>query len=139
MQFAEPLGHTRLQHWPWVQGCCPKQTIPQDPQFCGSLCTLASHPSLALALQSIQPGSHVPMAHTPPAQLAVAWGTTQTPPHPPQLAGSLSMSTSQPFASMPSQFLNAGSHIPSAHAPFWQVEEPFGYGAHGVQDVTVHP
>jgi len=41
--------------------------------------------------------------------------------HPPQCAKSLVVSISQPFAGCPSQSARPISHMPTAHAPAWQI------------------
>jgi hypothetical protein len=86
-QFAKPKGHP-LQT-PCAQLCAPTHTVPHWPQLFGSTERAASHPSAAMLSQSVQPMSHMPTVHLPPAQPAVAWGTTQTLPQPPQFIGSV--------------------------------------------------
>src|SRR5258706_11760332 len=51
------------------------------------------------------------MAQTPPTHRAVAWLTTQTLPHPPQLAASVFVSVSQGVARSPSHSRVASGHV----------------------------
>jgi len=51
----------------------PSQTVPQRPQFIGSLWGSTSQPSLGSALQSAKPKSHAPIAQVPEVQEALAF------------------------------------------------------------------
>ena len=70
--------------------------------------SLISQPSVCLLLsQSAKPVLHAPL-QMPPVHCAVTLLLEQTVPHAPQLPALLVMSTSQPLAGLPSQFLKFG-------------------------------
>ena len=69
------------------------QTVPHDPQWLTSTKTLASQPSAGRLLQSAKGAMHVPTAQWEFMQVAVAFGTVQTVPHPPQLPALVTSST----------------------------------------------
>jgi hypothetical protein len=72
---VEP-GQTVWQR-PIAQTCPAAQTLPQPPQFCGSLVVSAQ-----LAPQAVAPAAQ---PHAPAAQI---WRVPQVRPHAPQFAGS---------------------------------------------------
>jgi hypothetical protein len=76
--------------------------------------------------QSVKPASHAPTPQIPATHVGIAFGTTHGLPHPPHCAGSLCVSTSQPFAASPSQFEKLPSHAPTAHAPASHAAVAFG-------------
>lgn len=74
-----------------------------------------SQPSTARPLQSLNPGSQLPMPQLPPVHFGIPLALMQTFVHEPQLLGLVSMSTSHPFAATASQ-----SRKPVLHAmPQW--------------------
>ncbi len=91
------------------------QTLPHEPQFDGSLAVFAHEP-----LQVMRPAAHV-VVHTP---IEHTWPPGHTVPHAPQLASSVCVLLSQPFAAFASQFAKPALHAPSTH-PRAQVEAAF--------------
>ena len=81
----------------------PKQTLSHDPQFWGSVATMASHPSAAIPLQSLYPLLQPVIAQLPPSHVDVALASAQTLLHDPQFCESLFTSTSHPSATTPLQ------------------------------------
>jgi hypothetical protein len=91
-----------------------EQEDPHVPQLFGSVAVLISQPFVCLlASQSVVPATHVPL-QTPPEHVRDAMLLPEhTMPHPPQLFGSLAMSTLQPFICLvPSQFVDPAAHVP---------------------------
>jgi hypothetical protein len=91
----------------------------------------ASHPPASGAPASLTqlvqpPGSQKATVQTPLTQVEVAWGRTQTTPHPPQLLGSLPTLVVQPEAGFPLQFAQLVLQEPGAHAPLTHAAEAFG-------------
>src|SRR5690348_10333712 len=64
--------------------CGTLHLFPHLPQLSAFTSVFSSQPSVALALQSLQPLSQVPMAHTRLLHAGVACGMEQTVPHAPQ-------------------------------------------------------
>src|SRR4051812_21908732 len=83
--------------------CAKAQTLPHTPQLFASEPSCASQPSLAVLLQSLNPGSHVSIAHPPPVHLEVACASMHAVWQLPQCCGSFEVVVSQPFALLPSQ------------------------------------
>jgi len=138
LQSAVPTAQITPHAPPW-HVARPGHAVLQVPQFVGSFWRLASQPSVGSSLQSVQPELHEPTVHAPFVQAAVALGTTQGAPQAPHCIGSFVMLTSQPLASLPSQFLKPLLHVPSAHAPAEHAAVPFAYGLQGAQDVGLQP
>src|SRR5260221_9230503 len=67
--------------------------MPHAVQLLTSEERFASQPSIALMLQSPQPGSHVPAEHFPATQVALWCAPEQAMAQPPQLATSVCGST----------------------------------------------
>src|SRR5271157_4150290 len=82
------------------------QALPQAPQLPGSVSTFVSHPSLAMPLQSLNPGSQLAMLQLPAVHLGAPLADVQALAHEPQCCGSVSTLTSHPFASSASQSRN---------------------------------
>src|SRR5579883_1604366 len=94
-----------------------EQTMPQPPQFIGSVATLVEQESVPL--QSAVPvGQEMPQ--TPPLQAAVPLGTLHTWLQAPQLLASLLPLTSQPLAGFPSQSSQGMLQEAIAHCPLLQ-------------------
>src|SRR6476659_10175689 len=55
----------QVEHAPSLHPCPFAHALPQAPQFFGSVCTFASHPSEASPLQSEKFGLHPATPHTP--------------------------------------------------------------------------
>jgi hypothetical protein len=85
---------------------------------------LVSQPSAALALQSPKPAAQVATVQRPPAHPAVALGTSQAVPQPPQLRGSPVRSTSQPLVALRSQSPRPALHVARPHTPATQAGVP---------------
>lgn len=102
-----------------------------------------SQPSVAVALQSPRPASHV-NPHEPSTQVRVELGlAAHTVPHPPQLSGSVPVATSQPLVAFPSQSVKPGAHVHAQSRPE-HVETAPGGGAHsqplpGVPSQSAYP
>ena len=72
---ARIAAQLRAEHCPAKQLRCPPtsgHTVPQPPQFSGSLAVVDSHPSLASPLQFARPALQLATAHCPPTHAAVA-------------------------------------------------------------------
>jgi hypothetical protein len=63
--------------------------LPQVPQFIKSVFLADSQPSLALRLQSWNPGRHIPIVHIPAVHDATAFGSVHALPHDPQFCASV--------------------------------------------------
>lgn len=105
------------------------QVLPQPPQFCGSL-VVSLHP----LVQHVWPGTHCgpplqPVGGTqrPPEHAAIGGHAM---PQPPQLRGSLPVSTSQPSRSVLLQSAKPGLHDTIAHWLDVQPTVAFGTCAH---------
>lgn len=99
LQSAKPWLHEAMAQAPLEHlavAFARLQTVPQAPQFCVLFRMLISHPSAAMPLQSSNPGLHARMAQLPAEQVEVALGRSQTLPHVPQFASSVSNDVSQP-------------------------------------------
>lgn len=107
--------------------------IPHPPQ---SLIVVSdrSQPSLAIPLQSPQPGSQVPTPQVPVAQLSVARGRSgHAIPQPPQSLAVRRL-RSHPSATTPLQSPHPASQVPSA-----QVPPAHDSVARGTSQLTPHP
>ena len=103
----EPTPQAPIAH-PGAPLATAAQTVPHALQFIASLERLTSQPSLGFLLQSANGALHEPMAQTPCAHDATPFcAGGQALAHIPQFFGSLPLSTSQPFAGLPSQSLKA--------------------------------
>jgi hypothetical protein len=125
-QFANPASHPAMPHWPASQLTVPfgaVQTLAQAPQCVGSLAMLASQPFSRLASQSSKPGTQV-IPHSPPVQLGTPFVPLQAMMQAPQWSESELVSTSQPFATLPSQSSNPALQA-IAHVPPLQLAVPF--------------
>jgi hypothetical protein len=80
------------------------------PQCIGSAERFASQPFAALPSQSAYPALHEPIVQRKFVHAAVAFGSEQTVPQPPQFEGCV-MSVSQPLLDMPSQFAVPVGHM----------------------------
>src|SRR5205814_4389051 len=97
------------------------QTLPQWPQFAGSLRASSSQPLRPSPSQSKKCCAQRKL-HLPASQAAAAFaGAPHFVAQPPQLAGSPVRSISQPFARLPSQSAcpcaHTVPHLPWKHAP----------------------
>jgi hypothetical protein len=77
--------------------------MPHAPQLRASERTSTSHPSVIARLQSRNPALHESAQAPAEHALAAFARGGQVVPQPPQLLGSLAVSTSQPFAPLRSQ------------------------------------
>lgn len=117
-QSAKPALQDTREHAPVAHDAVAfarLQGVPQLPQLLFVL-RLVSQPSLAVPLQSWNPGLHVLRAHDPDAHEAVALGKLQLCPQAPQSVSVFS-EVSHPFAVLPSQFAKSGLHVPIWQAP----------------------
>jgi hypothetical protein len=127
-QSAKPGLHRTSRHAPSEQSLVALarlQLRPHAPQFIVLLRVFTSHPSLVMRLQSAKPGRHIPIPHAPIAQPGVLLGSIpHTREQPPQLLTSLLVLTSQPLASLLSQFSKLGEHRPTLHIPATHAATP---------------
>jgi hypothetical protein len=117
LQRAWPIGHAA--HAPAVHSCAIEQTVPQPPQFAGSLAVAASQPFAAFMSQFAKPMLQAPSPHAPAAHAAAALaGAAQLRPHIPQLVTVVLVLVSQPFARFMSQLPKPAPHeIPQNPPP----------------------
>ncbi len=88
---------------------------------------LVSQPFAALPSQSPKPAAQLTTVHIPAEHPAVALGKVHTRSQPPQLVGSVRVS-SQPFRMLPSQSVNPGKHLGIEHSPPTHGAVVFGGG-----------
>jgi hypothetical protein len=138
-QCIVPFAQLLSTHAPATHVSMPWHTVPQTPQFIGSLWTFASQPFPGLPSQSVQPESQFATVHAPAAQPAVACGTVQMLPHAPQFIGSVPVWTSHPLAMLPSQLLKPVWQLPSVHMALTHVASALAYVGHGVHCTGSHP
>lgn len=109
----------------------PGQRLLQAPQCDALLSMLISHPSAALALQSLKPGLHAAIVQTRDKHEGVALGVLHTRPHDPQLLRSVAIATSQPSDALVLQSacvdMHEKRHVLSEHVamPFGGVGQTF--------------
>lgn len=126
-------------HAPFWQVVPPMQVFLHCPQF-ASLCRFASHPSLALPLQSPNPVLHDRIAQCPEAQSGVAFGTTHgAAVQLPQWSGSWSVSTSHPSSGAPLQSWLDPVQAATAQRPLLPHREVAFFRAQGAHPETAHP
>jgi hypothetical protein len=104
---------------------CTVHTVPQPPQFAVLFVVAVSQPLLTLASQLPNPAAHV-MPQTPDEQKASPFVELQARAQPPQFFALVSVFVSQPFAALPSQSANGGTHDAISHVPVVQVVLAFG-------------
>src|SRR6185503_10593751 len=100
-QSAKPAAHWAMAHAPFEHLAVALgrlQTWAHPPQFSGSVLVFTSQPSAATRLQFANGCAHIATVHAPPEHPALAFGSAQTLLQPPQLLGSVAVSTSHPFA-----------------------------------------
>jgi hypothetical protein len=120
-------------HWLFAHPAVPLGTVhacEHVPQLAGSTLTCASHPSPGCVLQSAQPALQLATVQLPETHAAVALGTLQVFPHPPQLPGSAVVGVSHPFETIPSQSAQPLSHTPTAQAPAAHPDDAWGTAGH---------
>src|SRR5579872_2211220 len=120
LQSRKPGLHAPTVHVPPLHAGVLFPTLhalPHPPQLFGSVPVLSSQPSAGFPLQSPKPALHVPTVHVPPLQPGVSFCTGHDLPHPPQLAGSAFVLSSQPSWGLPLQSPNPVLHVPTVHAP----------------------
>jgi hypothetical protein len=116
LQRAWPIGHAA--HAPAVHSCAIEQTVPQPPQFAGSLAVAASQPFVAFMSQFAKPMLHAPSPHAPAAHAAEALaGAAQLRPHIPQFVTVVLVLVSQPFARFMSQLPKPAPHMIPQNPP----------------------
>jgi hypothetical protein len=126
-----PIWQLPVLQYPTAFGNAVVQLFPQLPQFVLSAFRFVSQPSRVVfsfgaTLQSPYPLLHA-MLHCAPMQLGVPWFELHAVPHPPQLAGLLLVSVSQPSRvtfSFALQSLHPMLHA-IVHAPATQLPVPF--------------
>jgi hypothetical protein len=135
-QCMKPALQLPTAHWPCTHAGVPfavLQMFPQVPQLFGSVCVLASQPSLAFWLQSCQPPDwQTVMLQAPALQASVAWFELQTSPQLPQFwtsPGVPPVFTGQPWIGGWPQLLQPVLHE-SWHTPFVQIAVEFGPKGH---------
>jgi hypothetical protein len=109
-QSAKPRLQVAM-HVPPVQvevALGEEQTVPQAPQWLGSLAVLVSQPLAGLPSQSVKPTLQVASWHWPAVHTAVPLAKEQTVPQAPQWLGSLPVLVSQPLPGLPSQSVKPG-------------------------------
>ncbi len=80
------------------------QDVEHPPQWFTSTVSSTSHPFASFPSQSPNPGWQLAIRHVDETQDAVARGSAQAIPHPPQALGSVRMLVSHPSAANPLQF-----------------------------------
>ena len=119
LQVTRGVAHAT--HIALTHPCPAEQARPQPPQFLGSENPATSQPSVSNASQSPYPGTHDPTAQRPAvhAMVCALARSAHEFPHAPQWMRLVERSTSQPFASIPSQFpkptAQRGTHAPLMH------------------------
>src|SRR4051812_36398697 len=90
-------------HMPATHDCPIGQTVPQPPQFFGSVLRLASQPLASLPSQLPKPPLQPMSTQLPALQLPLPLVKVQGRPHMPQLGSDEVRSVSQPLPRLPSQ------------------------------------
>jgi hypothetical protein len=133
-QSAKPALHIPIVHVPAVHPGVAfgrLHTAPHAPQLFTLFCVLISQPSAAFMLQFAKPMLQLATPHTPIAHEPVAFAGAHAIPQPPQCARALCVSTSQPFAALPSQFAKPMLQLAIPHEPI--AHEPVAFaGAHAI-------
>jgi hypothetical protein len=122
LQSQNPASHAPLHVAPWHCTCATwfdEHTMPQPPQFAGSVADDTSQPFVSLlASQFAKPAAHAPV-HTPPVHVGA--GTLlleHVSLQAPQFVAEPKMSCSQPFVCLlPSQSANPELHAPVQTPP----------------------
>jgi hypothetical protein len=126
-QLVWPAGHACTQALP-VQVALPPtgaaHTTPQRPQLPVLERVSTSQPLAALPSQLAKPALHAPMPQTPAEHTDEALALEQALPQRPQLPVLERVSTSQPFAALPSQSAKPALQV-NPHAPAEQNNEAF--------------
>jgi hypothetical protein len=135
--LQNPLGHAGT-HWPAWQALFIGQTLPHVPQLFWSSCVLASQPSAATPLQSVNPVAHVPTVQTLFVHAGVLLFTGHAEPHAPQFIGSLDTLKLHPVVLL-SQFLKPVAQLPIVHAPIEHAGVALAYVGQLVQKVGLQP
>ena len=104
---------------------CTAHTAPHAPQLLTSSWVARSHPSLTAALQFANPGLHV-IVQVPFRHFGTPLVLSHALPHPPQLARSLEVSTSQPSEAVPLQSTKGVTQEAITHAPVAQLAFAWG-------------
>jgi hypothetical protein len=117
-QLLKPALHAPSSHVPLSQVAVAfglEHAVPHAPQL-PSVFSVASQPFAGLPSQSLKPALHDATWQVPLLHVAVAFGFEHVAPHAPQLPSVL-RALSQPFAALPSQLANPGSHDATPHTP----------------------
>jgi hypothetical protein len=93
------------------------QLTPHAPQLKLLLAVSTSQPSSGTPLQFAKPGEQPERPHTPPLQVAPAFGRLHARPQAPQLRTSEPTLVSHPLSSTPSQLAKPALQVPTRHAP----------------------
>jgi hypothetical protein len=123
-QKVAPPEQTLAQA-PAEQAVPASQRCPHAPQLALSPLRSASQPLVGLPSQSAKPASQLATAQRPALHEALAWGTAQRSPHPPQCAALDATKTSQPLRASPSQSLKPASQV-TPHMAIAQVATALG-------------
>ena len=105
LEFSRTIGSRATQVSLTQKGVLPVQLVLQLPQKV-AVSSLVRQPFSGLEhapQPSSQSGAHVPAVQVEPPAACTALPETQSVPHPPQFASSLSRSASQPFGRFVSQ------------------------------------
>ena len=127
-----PFVQFSVTQTPWMQE--PPHGFAQLPQWATDVVMSVSQPVDALLSQSPNPAKHV-MTQVPFVQLGLPFVLEHALPQAPQLSGSASVGSSQPFDGSPSQSANPAMHWPKAHWPAAQIDIAFG-SVHGASHVA---
>lgn len=116
-QSAKPVAHAPIAQRPPAQVAAAfvkAQRAPHAPQFVALVAVAVSHPFAAAPSQSLNPAVHA-NPHTPPVQVAVAFGAVaQTFPHAPQFARSVPGVTQRPAQAVVG-LAHTSVHTPAMH------------------------
>ena len=124
-QSANPAKHvgTHVPAWHAVVPFPFAHVFPHEPQLPVPVFRFASHPFAGFPSQLAYPELHVG-THAPAEHVVVPFPFVHGCPHAPQLPRLVCTFVSHPFATLPSQLPNPGSHA-IEHAPPVQLAVPF--------------
>ena len=134
-QSAKPGSHETIAQapaaHPFTRTFVRLHAASQRPQCCALVTVLVSQPVVGSASQSPKPVLHASIAQALMRHAAVALRIAQARPQAPQLAVSVRLSTSQPFAAIPSQSAKPGAHS-MRQAPITQMPTELVPAGHAV-------
>jgi hypothetical protein len=132
LQSAAAPRHGPSRHaplWQRASALANEQTLPQAPQFEGSLCVLTSHPVDVMWSQSAKGELQFTILHALDVQSGFALSRLHANPQVPQFAVLAVRFTSQ-SEGLPSQLAKFWSHAPKPHVPRTQAGLPFATCGH---------